>query len=130
MAFHCKESHQSLFSEGPVFKSSSTKDAVKIIQCYDEIFVYHKRFKEGRLHCAVQKAGISPTLYSASFVLDTLSGLDRIAFTHIIHAASEKLDVLLTSGKSLKLNDKLLKRFINNGKLALQIVISKVNRKK
>jgi E3 ubiquitin-protein ligase SIAH1 len=130
MASHCKESHQSRSSEGPVFRSSSTKDAVNIILSDDEIFIYHKRFKEGKLYCAVEKVGISQTLYSVSFILDTLSGVDRITFAHIINVVSENLDVLLKSGKFLKLNDKLLKRFIYDGKLALQVVISKVNLKK
>ncbi|KDR11335.1 E3 ubiquitin-protein ligase SIAH1 [Zootermopsis nevadensis] len=127
MAAHCRESHQSRFREGSVFKSSSINDAVNIILNDDEIFIYHKLFKGGKLYCAVEKVGISQTPYSATFILDTLSGLDRIALNQVVNVVSENTDVPLKSGKFLKLNDKLLKRFICDGKLALQVVISEVN---
>ena len=61
--------------------------------------------------------------YIASFILDTLSGCDRILFTHSVNAMSRNLDEILVSGKNLTLNDKIFKRFISNGKLALQVII-------
>jgi hypothetical protein len=130
MISHCKESHNSRFAEGETFKSSSIRDAVNIILFDDELFIYHKRFNEGKLYCAVEKVGISQTLYSATFILDTLSGFDRITFTHIVRGISDDLDVLLQSGKFLKLNDKLLKTFITDGKLPLEVIISKVDSSK
>lgn len=127
IAFHCKESHRSLFAECEFFSSSSTKDAVNVILYDNEIFIFHKRFSAGKFYCAVQKVGITQGMYSASFILDTLSGLDKITFTHTVSVMSTDLDELLASGKFLKLNDRLLKRFICNGKLALQVMISKAN---
>lgn len=131
MVSHCKESHQSHFYEGPYFKSSSTKDAVKIILNDDgEVFIYNKRFKDGKLYCAVQKVGISQTLHSATFILRNENCSDEITVTRIVPVISENLDVLLQSGKFLKLSDKLLKRFICDGRLPLQVVISNVKTKK
>jgi hypothetical protein len=130
LIFHCKESHQIYFAEGEIFMSTSIEEAANIIECGDEIFIYHKRFKDGKLYCAVEKVGLSETLYIASFTLNTVSGPERIAFTHTIREISGNLNYLLESGKSLKLNDKLVKRFISDGKLALQVMISRANVKK
>jgi hypothetical protein len=130
LIFHCKESHQKHFVEGDIFMSPSIEDVANIIHCGDEIFIYHKRFKDGKLYCAVEKAGILQTLYTASFILNSVSGSERIAFTHTVRDISGNLNYLLESGKFLKLNNKLVKRFIFHGKLALQVMISRVNVKK
>lgn len=130
LIFHCSESHQKYFAEGEIFMSPSIEDAANILHYGDEIFIYRKRFKDGKLYCAVEKVGISQTLYTASFILNTVSGSERIAFTHTVRNISGNLNYLLESGKFLKLNDKLVKRFISDGKLALQVMIWRANVKK
>ena len=67
--------------------------------------------------------------YTGSFILDTLCGCDRITFTHSVNVMSKNVDEMLASGRFLTLNDKLLKRFLSNGKLALQVIMSKANLK-
>ena len=109
--------------------SSSTEDAVNVILYDNEIFIYHERFLAFKFCCAVEKVGITQRPYTGSFILDTLSGCDRITFTHSVNVMSRNLDEMLASGKFVRLNDKPLKRFISNGKLALQVIISKVNLK-
>jgi hypothetical protein len=54
-----------------------------------------------------------------------LGGCDRITFTHSVNVMSRNLGEMLKSGKCFTLNDKLLKRFISKGKLALQVIILK-----
>lgn len=125
MVLHLKEEHRSRFAEGEIFLSSSTKDSATVIFYENEIFIFHKRFLAGKFYCAVEKVGITQTLYSATFVLDTQSGCDRITYNHPVSVMSKNLDDLLARGKFLKLNDKLLKRFISDDKLALQVIISK-----
>lgn len=125
VVFHCKESHRSRFAECEFFISSSTEDAVNVIQHDNEIFIFHKRFLPGKFCCAVEKVGATQRPYTASIILDTLSGFDRITFTQSVNVMSGRLDEMLANGKFLTLNDKLLKRFISNGKLALQVIISK-----
>jgi hypothetical protein len=73
--------------------------------------------------------GVSQRPHTASFILDTLSGCDRITFTHSVNVMSKILDGILASGKFLACNDKLLKRFISNGKLALHTIMSNANLK-
>ncbi|PNF18195.1 hypothetical protein B7P43_G18101 [Cryptotermes secundus] len=130
LIFHCSESHQKYFAEGESFMSSSLEDAVNMIHYCDEVFICHKRFKDGKLYCAVEKVGISQALYTASFILNTVSGSERIVFTHTVRNISGNLNYLLEYGKFLKLNDKLVKRFISDGKLALQVMIWRANVKK
>jgi hypothetical protein len=129
IAFHCKESHRSRVVEREFFVSSSTEDAVNVLLHDNEIFIFHKRFLAGKFYCAVEKVGITHRPYSATFILDTLSGFDKITFTHTVNVMSKNLNDLIPSAKFLKLNDKLLKRFISDGKLALQVMISKANLK-
>jgi hypothetical protein len=130
LILHCNESHRKYIAEGEIFMSTSTEDSASIIHYDDEIFIYHKRFKDGKLYCAVEKVGISRKLYTASFILNTVSGSERVAFTNIISDISGNLNYMLESGKFLKLNDKLVKRFISDDKLALQVMISRANANK
>jgi len=130
VVFHCKESHTSRFAESEFFVSSSTENVVNVILNDDEILIFHKRFLAGKFCCAVEKVGISQRPYTAIFILDTLSGCDRITFTHCVNVMSKNLDEIFARGIFLTRNDKLLKRFISNGKLALQVIISKQNLKK
>jgi hypothetical protein len=125
--FHCSESHQKYFAEGEIFMSSSTEDAANIILYNDEIFTYQKRFRDGNLYCAVKKACKSQTLYTVSFILNTVDGSERVVFAHIVSDLSANFDSLLNSGKFLKLNAKLVRRFISDGKLALQVMIMRAN---
>ena len=127
VVFHCKESHRSRFAECEFFMFSSTEDAVNVMLYDNEIFIFHKRFLAGKFFCAVEKVGITQRPYTASFILDTLSGCDRIMFTHSVNVMSRNLDEILVSGNFLTLNDKMLKRFISIGKLALQVILLKAN---
>ena len=129
MVFHCKESYRSRFADCKFFKSSSTDDAVNVTPHDNEIFIFHKRFLNGKFCCAVEKVGVSQRPYTTSFIPDTLSGCDRITFTHSVKVMSKNLDAILTSGKFLARNDKLLKGFISNGKLALHMIMSNANLK-
>ena len=99
--FHCKVSHKSRFAECEFFMSSSTEDAVNATLYDKEIFIFHNRFLAGKFCCAVEKVGISQRPYTAIFILDTLSGCDRITFTHSVNVMSRKLDEMLASGKFL-----------------------------
>jgi hypothetical protein len=110
-----------------ILHALTTEDAVSVILYGNEIFIFHKRFLACEFCCAVEKVSIIQRPYTASFILDTLSGCDRITFTHCVKVMSKNLDEMLASAKFLTLNDKLLKRFISNGKLALQVIISKAN---
>lgn len=130
LIFHCGESHQKHFAEGEIFTSPSLEDSVNLIHYGGEVFICHKRFKDGKLFCAVEKVGISQTLYTASFTLNTVRGSERIVFTHTVRNISGNSNYLVDSGKFLKLNDKLVKRFISDGKLALQVMIWRANVKK
>ena len=85
VVFYCKESQRSRFAECEFFMSSSTEDAVNVILCDNQIFIFHKRFLTGKFCCAVEKVGITQRPYTASFVLETLSGCDRITFTHFVN---------------------------------------------
>jgi E3 ubiquitin-protein ligase SIAH1 len=123
---HCSVSHQKHFAEGEIFMSPSTEDAANIVLYDDEIFIYKKRFIDGKLYCAVMKGGKSQTLYTVSYILNTVNGSERVVFTHIISEISASFNGLLNSGKFLKLNDKLVKRFTSDGKLALQVMIMRV----
>ena len=105
------------------------QDAVNVILHDNEIFIFHKRFLAGKFCCAVEKVGVSERPYTASFILYTLSECDRITFTISVDVKSKNLDAILTSGKFLARNDKLLKIFISNGKLALHMIMSNANLK-
>jgi hypothetical protein len=100
------------------------------VTLYDsEILIFYKRLLAGKLCCAVEKVGVTQRPCTGSFILDTLRGCDRITFTHSVNVMSRNLDEMLLSGKFLTPNDKLLKSFVTNGKLALQVIISKANLK-
>jgi len=125
--FHCKESHRSRFAQCEFFVSSYIENAVNVIQYDKEIFIFHKRFLAGKFCCAFEKVGLSQRPYTTVFIVDALSGWDRITFTHSVYVMSKNLDEILAKGKFLTRNDKLLKSFISNGKVALQVIILKAN---
>lgn len=110
--------------------SPSTDDVANIVLHDDEIFIFQKRFRNGKLYCAAEKVGMSQKLYTASFILNTVDGSERISFTHIVRDVSSNFRSLIKSGKILKLTDKLVKRFIFDGKLALQVLILRGNAKR
>jgi hypothetical protein len=127
---HCRLSHQKHLVEGGIFMSPSTDDVANIVLHDDEIFIFQKRFRNGKLYCAAEKVGMSQKLYTASFILNTVDGSERISFTHIVRDVSSNFRSLIKSGKILKLTDKLVKRFIFDGKLALQVLILRGNAKR
>jgi hypothetical protein len=101
---------------------------VKVLFCFGELFVLHQLESDGRFYCAVQLIGkkIEASKYKCEFTVRAANGIEQISKTLLVRGYSGYLTTNFNSGNCLRLDEVTVKYFKFNGKINLNITLSKV----
>jgi hypothetical protein len=125
---HAKEAHSKITVNEPTFLSSALSSAVAFVSHFGELFMYHKRKKDGRYYCAVQLMGTrsEAAKYKCDFTLRAANGIEQIRNTFLVQGYSEDWETSFNSGKCLRLDEATLRNFLVGSKLDLTVTLSTV----
>jgi hypothetical protein len=101
---------------------------VSLMSFFDQLFVHHKRIRDGRMYCAVQLIGTSneASNYKCEFALRAANGIEQTNTTLLVRSYSEDLENIFNSGQCLCMDEAVVRRYIVENKLNMTVTLSKV----
>jgi E3 ubiquitin-protein ligase SIAH1 len=105
-----------------------SQSGVLLFYCFDEVFVYYKKFRDGRYYCAIQLIGPSSqaSKFKCVFKLRAANNIEEISKTFFVRSYSEDVETSFNSGKCLRLDDVTVRNFVVQDKLNLTVTLSRV----
>ena len=125
---HVKSKHYYNIHQEPKFGSPTLTSYVTIVPHFGELFTYYKQKKDGRYYCAVQLIGISSeaSKYKCEFTLRAANGIEQISNTFLVQGYSEDWETIFNSGICLCFDEKIVRHFLEEGRLKLDVTLSRV----
>lgn len=127
---HVTESHEGYYKDTPYIKSYNVGNGEAIRFILNETFLCYKIMKEGQCFCVVQMVGTKEEAakYKSQFTLFGANGVDKIVETFVVRSFTEDFSDSFESAKCLVLDDKVIRNFVEDGKLNLTVSVSKIEK--
>jgi E3 ubiquitin-protein ligase SIAH1 len=127
---HVTESHEDYYKDSPYIKSHNVGNAEAVRFIMNETFLCCKRIKEGKWFCVVQMVGTreEASKYRSEFALSGANGIDKIVETFVVRSFTEDFSESFQSAKCLVLDDKVVRNFVEDGKLNLTVTVSLIDK--
>jgi len=125
---HAKATHPTFCAEGSTFRDPFLSEALYIISCFGELFIYYKHKKNGSYYVAVQLIGTSSEAfkYKCEFILRAANGIEQISNTFLVRSYSENSEAIFNSGKCFNLDEETVKYFVEKTVHKLSGTLSRV----
>jgi hypothetical protein len=110
---HASAKHPHNFLGTSVLQFIYSLNCLVILSCYGNLFTFYRKFKDGRLCCAVQLIGTSSeaSKYKCRFTLSATNGIEEISNTFLVRSYVENWETIFNSGKCLRLDELTLRNF-------------------
>lgn len=127
---HVAESHGDYYKDTPYIRSHNVGNAEAVRFILNQTFLCYKSMKEGQWFCVVQLLGTKEEAakYKSQFALFGANGVDKIVETFVVRSFTEDFSDSFQSAKCLVLDDKVIRNFVEDGKLNLTVTISKIEK--
>jgi hypothetical protein len=124
---HAEAAHHRCI-DGTTLSSICLENEMRLLFCFDEIFLYHKQVRDGRFYCAVQLIGPSSqaSKYKCEFKLLALNSIEQISKTFTVRSYLEDFETIFSSWKCFRLDNVEVRNFVVDCRLDLTIELSKV----
>jgi len=124
---HAKAAHEVYILERSTFVSP-LPSCFAFVSCFDELFLYYSKNRDGRYYAAVQLIGTSTeaSKYKCQFTLRAANGIEQISNTFLVQGYSEDWERIFNSGKCLNLDEETAKIFVVNENIELTLTLSTV----
>jgi hypothetical protein len=101
---------------------------VGVISCFDELFTYCKDKRDGRYYAAVQLIGTSSeaSKYKCEYKFTAANGIDEISKTFLVQGYSTDFEKIFKSGICINLDEKTVTQSAKEGKLKMDMKLSRV----
>jgi len=125
---HLEAAHSKHVIERSTFPCPAVGNALGVVSYFGELFTFNQQKKDGRYYAAVQLIGTSSeaSKYKCEFTLRAANGVEQISKTFFVPGYSEEFETIFNSGKCFKLDDDIVKNFIEENQLKLTVTLSKV----
>ena len=125
---HAKAAHKKHVWEGSGFISPHYTWSFWMLFCFDDLFMYHFKKRDGGYYAAVQLIGTSSeaSKYKCEFTLRAANGIERISKTFLVRGYSEDFGTIFSSRKCFNLDAETVKIFFGDKKLNLGVQLNKV----
>jgi predicted small metal-binding protein len=122
---HARVAHPVHIVRNETFNSSQLQSEVALVFCFDKVFLYFKKVRDGRCYCAVQLIGpsIQASKFKCEFKLRAANEMEEISNTFFVRGYSEDFETIFNSGKCFRLEDVTVRDFVVKDKLNLTVTI-------
>jgi hypothetical protein len=122
---HATAAHSVHIFKNATFISSHLQSEVALVFSFDKVFLYYKKFRDGRCYCAIQLIGPSSHApkFKYEFKLCAANEMEEITKTFFVRSYSEDFETSFNSGKCLHLDDVTVRNFVVKDKLKLTVKI-------
>ena len=130
---HAKAAHRNDFKQGSKVAIEHTivtnlNVFVVFLSHFGELFTYCRKIKDGRNYVAVQLIGTNSeaSKYKCEFTLRAANGIEQISNTFLVQGYSEDWETIFNSGICLCFDEKIVRYFLEEGRLKLNVTLSRV----
>jgi hypothetical protein len=125
---HVIAKHPHIFRETSVLHRLGIINRLMILFCYGNLFTFYRKWKDGRIYCAVQLIGTSSeaSKYKCQFTLSAENGIEEISKTFLVRSYVENWETIFNSGKCLHLDELTLRTFFAQPNPTLSLTLSTV----
>jgi hypothetical protein len=127
---HVTESHEEYYKDTPYIRLHNIGNGEAVRFIWNEMFLCYESMKAGKWFCVVQMVGTKEEAanYKSRLTLFRADGIDEIVGTFVVRSFLEDFSESFQFSKCLVLNDKVIRNFIEDGKLNLEVTVSKIEK--
>jgi hypothetical protein len=121
---HLKNAHGNIISDRNYCTSNVFQSDVKVIFYKSEIFVYCKYLKGSEWFAIVQRAGCTVEKFKCVFrIWSSRNKIESVNMTFTITNVNESIDDVFEEGRSMILDDIVVKNFIAGDDVTMMVVV-------